>query len=387
MLADYKEDIYHCLKCGACRVSYEAFAPICPSGTKYGFDSHYAVGRVELARALLEGRLEIDSDMMRRVYSCTSCGGCDEQCNPAVGISPLRIIEEIKFEAVEKGLIPPEVRDFLKSVSIHGNPYLQPQGERGNWAADSGFEAYSSQENLYYVGCVGSYDERGRRLAKTVGDLLAAAGLSFGILGEREICDGNEVNRVGERGLFQFLAEQNISLFRELGVRKIITLSPHSYHAIRNDYVKYGGDFEVLHYTQAIQRMVHEKKIVPKKPIHKTVTFHDPCFLGRHNNEYQAPRSILECIPEMRLIEMERNRRNAFCCGGGGGNFFTDVLGSGKWSPNRIRVREAYERGADVLAVSCPNCRNMLEDGMRVEELEGKIAVRDVAEILKESCA
>jgi len=387
MLLDYKEDIYHCLKCGACRIAYDAFAPICPSGLKYGFDSYYAIGRVELARALLEGRLEIEPDMMRRIYSCTSCGGCDEQCNPAVGISPLRIIEEIKFEGIEKGLIPPEVRDFLKAINIHGNPYLQPQSERGKWAENGAFEAYSCQENLYYVGCVGSYDERGRHIAKTVGDLLASAGLSFGILADREICDGNEVNKVGERGLFQFLAEQNISLFRELGIKKIITLSPHSYNAMKNDYVKLGGDFEVFHYTKVLQELVQEKKIVPKKPMSKKVTFHDPCFLGRHNSEYEGPRSLVKGIPGVKLIEMERNRQNSFCCGGGGGNFFTDVLGSGKSSPNRIRVREAYETGADILAVACPNCKNMLEDGMRVEGLEGKLEVKDVAELLKESCS
>ena len=222
--------------------------------------------------------------MMKRVYTCTSCGACDVQCNPAVGVGPLGVIEELKYEAIEKGLIPPEVRDFLKSMNVHGNPYLQPAEERGKWAEGTGIPEYSGQEYLYYVGCVGSYDDRGKGLAKAVGELLLKAGVSFGILGQKELCDGNEVNKVGERGLFQFFAEQNIELFRELGVKKIVTLSPHGLNAIK-DYKEFGADFEVIHYTQLIRDLIESGKIKPTKEIAGKVTYHDPCFLGRHNEE------------------------------------------------------------------------------------------------------
>lgn len=385
MLSDYRDDIYHCLKCGACRIGFDVFAPICPSGMKYGFDSHYAIGRVELARAFLEGRLDITPDVMRRIYTCTSCGSCDEQCNPAVGINPLRIIEEFKYEGIEKGLIPPEVRDFLKSITIHGNPYLQPAGQRGEWAEKTTVERYSEQEFLFYVGCVGSYDERGQKLARIVGELLSSAQVSFGILGEREICDGNEVNKVGERGLFKFLAEQNIALFKELGVKKIITLSPHSFNAIKNDYVRWRGDFQVLHYTELLEEQVKKGKLRPLIPMGKKVTFHDPCFLGRHNAQYEAPRYLLRSIPGLDLVEMERTRNNALCCGGGGGNFFTDILGAGERSASRVRVREAHSTGARILAVACPICRNMLEDAVKVEALEDELEVKDVAELLRDA--
>ncbi len=385
MLADYKEDIYHCLKCGACRTAFQAYTPICPSGFQYGFDSYYAIGRVDLARAVLEDRLAIDAEVMRRIYSCTSCGGCDEQCNPAVGISPLRIIEAFKHQAIEKGLIPPEVRDFLKGLQVHGNPYLEPSDERGRWAEGTPLESYSDQDYLFYVGCVGSYDERGQGLARTVGELLQSGGLSFGILGNREICDGNEANRVGERGLFEFLATHNIELFRELGIRKVVALSPHGFHAMKNDYAKWDAGFEVAHYTQILQAQVRKGSLRPRNRLEVKATFHDPCFLGRHNAEFEAPRFLLKSIPGLELIEMDRNRRNSFCCGGGGGNFFTDMIGSGVRSPSRVRVREAVDTGAEVLAVACPNCRNMLEDAVKAEGLEDRLQVRDVAHLLAQA--
>jgi len=381
MLNDFRDTIYHCLKCGACRLAYEIYAPICPSGIKFGFDSHYAIGRISLARAILDNDVEIDADLMSRVYTCTSCGACDEQCHDAVGVDPLQVIEELKFEAVEKGMIPPHVRDFLKSMNVHGNPYLLPADDRGKWADGTGIESYSGQEYLLYVGDVGSYDERAQKLSRSVGDFLIEAGISFGILGEKELSDGNEVNRVGERGLYEYMANANIELFNRMGIKKIITLSPHAYNAFKNDYPQWGGQYEVFHYSRIMAEMIREKKINSAGGEKIKVTFHDPCFLGRHNGEYQAPREVLESIPGIELVEMERNRNNGFCCGGGGGNFFTDMLGSGDQSPARIRVREALESGAQVLATTCPKCFNMLDDGIKTEGVEDKITVKDISQL------
>jgi len=385
MLSELRENIFHCLRCGACRLDWETKEPICPSGMKYGFDSHYAIGRVSLARAVLEGSLQLDGEVMKRVYTCTSCGACDVQCNPAVGIEPLAVIEALKHEGIEKGLIPPEVRDFLKNISTHGNPYFQPASERGAWAEGTGIEPYAGQEYLYYVGCVGSYDERGKEIARSVGRLLLEAGVSFGILGERELCDGNEVKRVGEQGLSQFLAENNIALFRELGVKKIVTLSPHSFNAIR-EYATFGYDCEVVHYTQLLKHLIEVDQLRPIREINKSVSYHDPCFLGRHNHVYDAPRIVLESLPGLQLVEMERNRDHSFCCGGGGGNFFTDLIGSGARSPSRIRVQEASGTGAEILAVACPNCHNLLEDATKTEGIDGGFEVKDISQLVLESC-
>lgn len=381
MLAEYRDTIYHCLKCGACRHAYEVYEPICPSGIKYGFDSHYAIGRISLARAVLNNEISIDADLMRRVYTCTSCGACDEQCHDAVGVDPLQVIEELKYEAVEIGMIPPEVRDYLKHMNVHGNPYLLPQEERGAWAQASGIPDFDGQEYLFYVGDVGSYDERGTKIADAVAGKLLECGIEFGILGQREMSDGNEVNRVGERGLFEYFAKANIEQFDELGVGKIITLSPHAYHAFKNEYPQWGGQYQVMHYSQVMAQALTQGKLDAGSTASQRVAFHDPCFLGRHNGEYDAPRQVLGAIAGVELVEMERNKNNALCCGGGGGNFFTDMLGSGPLSPSRIRVREAAEAGAQVIATACPKCFNMLDDAVKTEGLEDLIAVKDIAQL------
>ena len=276
MLAEYRDTIYHCLKCGACRLAYEVYEPICPSGMKYGFDSHYAIGRISLARAVLDGAVSIDPELMRRVYTCTSCGACDEQCHEAVGVDPLRVIEELKYEAVESGMIPPEVRDFLKHMNVHGNPYLLPQEKRGDWAEEAGVPEFDGQEYLFYVGDVGSYDERGRKIAAAVAARLLDRGLALGVLGSREMTDGNEINRVGERGLFEYMAKANIEQFGELGVGKIITLSPHAYNAFVNEYPRWGGQYQVLHYTQALAQALSQGKGTAALEPGRRVAFHDP---------------------------------------------------------------------------------------------------------------
>ena len=287
---------------------------------------------------------------------------------------------------VNKGIIPPPVRDYLKNINTSGNPYKEPANERGKWADGTSIPAYDGHEYLFYIGCVGSYDERAKKIARTVGNVLIKAGVSLGILSNRETCDGNEVRSLGEIGLFQFLAEQNITLFKELRVKKIITLDPHAFNTFTQDYPSLGGEFEIYHYTQVLAPLIQSKKLSLKDREAK-ITFHDPCYLGRHNGEYEAPRKILESIPGVDLIEMDQSRENAFCCGGGGGNFFTDILGGGEDSPNRIRVRQALDSGAQIIAVACPQCAKMLEDAVKAEEIGHKIEVLDVAEIVVRALA
>lgn len=385
MLSDFAETISHCLKCGACKTAFGPFMTICPSGLKYGFESHFAIGRVEIAKAVLDGRLELNANLMKRVYSCTSCGGCDQQCGSTVGVFPLQVIEELKYEAITKGLIPPPVRDFLKNISRHGNPFLEDQGKRGEWASDLHVDRYDGQEFLLYVGCVGSFDERGKKISRALSALLLKADIDFGILGAEENCDGNEVNRVGERGLFEYLAKQNIEMFKSKGIKKIITFSPHAYNAFKKDYPALGAQVQVTHHTQFLNTLVKSGRIKMNQEFKKLVTFHDPCFLGRHNSEFESAREVLAAIPGLSLTEMEMNRENSFCCGGGGGNFFTDILeGSGQRSPARVRIRQALETNAEILAVACPNCAKMLEDAVKAEGAEERIAVKDISEILQE---
>ena len=245
-------------------------------------------------------------------------------------------------------------------------------------------EPYDGQDFLYYVGCEGAYDTRAQLAARAVATILLKAGISFGVLGNDEACDGNEVEMLGEDGLTELVAEKNIKNFQKLGVKKIITLSPHSYNALKNIYPRFGGEFEVFHYTQALQNLLDRIKPESPLPAGTKVTYHDPCFLGRWNSEYEAPRIVLKATG-LQLVEMPRNKKGALCCGGGGGNFVTDFLGGSEESPARIRVREAHATGANLLAVACPNCLTMLEDAVKVEGLEAEITVKDIAEMFVES--
>jgi len=221
--------------------------------------------------------------------------------------------------------------------------------------------------------------------AKALCRLLKAAGMSFGILGREETCDGNELMMLGESGLFEALTKENIALFRKHGVRKIVTLSPHAYNAIKNHYPQYGGEFEVRHYTEMLGDLVSDGKVAFSREGDRRITYHDPCFLGRWNGFYAAPRAILKAVPGARFVEMGKSGESALCCGGGGGNFVMDLLGGSKDSPARRRIREAVGTGAEVLAVACPKCLIMLTEAAKAEDVEDRIAVKDISEIVEEA--
>jgi len=377
----YEDIVHRCFRCGYCKFTGDYSDFNCPSYRKFFFESYSPGGRMWLIRAWLNGEIENSDRFQEIIFSCATCANCVEHCVFTFSEDLVNIFIAAREELVNRGIIPPAVRDYLKNINISGNPYKQPGDERGKWAEGTRVEPYDGQEYLFYIGCVGSYDERAKKMAKAVGNFLADAGISFGILGNRETCDGNEVRALGEMGLFQFLAEQNISLFKKLGIKRIITLDPHAFNAFKKDYPGLGGEIDVYHYTQILAPIIEAKKI-PLKGYQAKVTFHDPCYLGRHNGEYEAPRRILHGIPGLEVIEMDQNRENAFCCGGGGGNFFTDILGGGEESPNRIRIRQAHDTGAEIVAVACPQCAKMLDDAVKLEELEGRIEVLDVAEII-----
>jgi len=381
---EFADILHRCFRCGYCKFpnNYQDFN--CPSYSKFRFETYSPGGRMWLLRAWLNGELKTSPRLAEILFSCATCGNCVEHCVfPKFKDDILHAFLAAREEMVNQGLVPPAVRDYLKALQVHGNPYKLPGSERGKWLNGLGLEPYSGQEYLFHAGCVGSLDERGMKMARSVAGLLKKLGVSFGILGTEENCDGNEALALGEKGVFQSLVERNIQEFKSRGVKRVITLSPHAYHAFKNDYPKDAYLFEVLHYTQVLA--TQGPKLSPLlTPSSLRVTYHDPCYLGRHNKEYQAPRKVLKSISGLQLLEMGRVKENAFCCGGGGGNFFTDLLGSGPESPARARVREAAETGASVLAVACPNCAKMLEDAAKAENLEGKIAVKEISEIIQE---
>ena len=377
----YADIVHRCFRCGYCKFTSDYTDFNCPTYRKFRFETYSPGGRMWLIRAWLNGEIKNSDRFQEILFSCATCANCVEHCVFTFSEDLVNIFISAREEMVNDGIIPPPVRDYLKNININGNPYKEPASERGKWAEGTLVETYKDQEYLFYIGCVGSYDERGKKIARAVGDLLVKAGVSIGILGDKENCDGNEVRTLGEAGLFQFLAEKNIALFRDLGVKKIITLDPHAFNTFKKDYPALDGEFEVYHYTQVLAPLIQSGKI-PLKELNDKITYHDPCYLGRHNGEYNAPRKILKAIPGIELVEMDRSRENAFCCGGGGGNFFTDILGGGEDSPSRIRVREALDTGAGIIAVACPQCAKMLDDAVKIEQLDDRLKVMDVAEIV-----
>jgi Fe-S oxidoreductase len=380
---EYADILHRCFRCGYCKLPGNYQDLNCPSYLKFRFETYSPGGRLWLLRAWLDGEIKTSPHLAQILFSCAGCGNCVEHCVfPKFKDDLLNAIVAGRQEIVSEGAVPPSVRDYLKAMQLYGNPYKLPQDDRGRWADGLGLEPYSGQEHLFYAGCVGAYDERGQKMARSVATVLRDWGISFGILGAEERCDGNEVRYLGENALFEKMAKENIRLFKEAGVKKVIALSPHAYHAMKNEYPKWGGDFEVHHYSQMLAKAVKKAGPAPKQD-NLRVIFHDPCYLGRHNKEYRAPRKVLKAIGGVRLVEMHRSKGDALCCGGGGGNFFTDILGPGPDSPARVRVREAWETGADVLAVACPKCAKMLEDAVKAEGLEEKLAVMDLAEIIQ----
>jgi Fe-S oxidoreductase len=376
---EYQDLIHRCFRCGYCKFTRDYRDFNCPTYRKFWFETYSPGGRMWLLRGMLNGDVKPSQRLAEIFYSCVTCGNCAEHCVFEFGPDLVNIFVEARRELVERGMTPPAVRDYLKGIHVHGNPYKQTDG-RGEWAQGLNIAPYHGQEYLFYVGCVGSYDDRGKQMARAAASLLSEAGISFGVLGDKEPCDGNEVRLLGESGLFQELAENNIKMFKSLGVRKIIALSPHGYNAFKKKYPAYGGDFEVVHYSHALAQLVAAGTLA-LSGLKAKVTYHDPCYLGRHNDEFDAPREILRAVPGLSLVEMEKNKKDALCCGGGGGNFFTEIIGSGEGSPARVRLREAAETGANMLAVACPYCARMFEDALKSESLEGVIEVKDVAEI------
>lgn len=379
----YKDIIHRCFRCGYCKFPADwSDVTNCPAYARYRLESYSSGGRLWLIRAWVNGEIEWSPHLAEIVYACAACNNCVEKCPLPFHDDIVHMINAAKNEMVELGLLPKAVKTYLHNVQQHGNPYGLAAKRRSAWMEGLNIEPFKGQEFLYYVGCEGSYDTRAQQAARALAMRLIAAGVSFGVLGNDETADGNDVEMLGEEGLAEMVAGRNIAAFNQRGARKIIVLSPHAYNAMKNSYPRLGGRFEVFHYTQILPRLLGPGKINGALHGATKVTYHDPCFLGRWQKEYNAPRKLLASIAGVELVEMPRNKKSALCCGGGAGNYITDFLGGSEESPARIRVREAQATGATVLAVACPNCLTMLADAVKVEGLEAQLAVRDIAELM-----
>ena len=345
----------------------------------------------------------IDTDVL---WSCTTCGACVEQC--PVDIEHVdHIIDMRRYQTLIESAFPNELGGLFKNLEGKGNPWGMGARARLDWAKDLPFpvkvlgqdvEKASDVEWLFWVGCAGAYEDRAKQTSRAVAELLDMAGVSFAVLGNGETCTGDSARRAGNELLFQTLAQQNVDTFGEFGVTRVVVTCAHCFNTIKNEYAPLGGSYEVVHHTQLLNRLVRDKKLVPvARPSDvpgmssaknaastaSTVTYHDPCYLGRHNGVYNPPRELIESLPGVELREMERTRETSFCCGAGGARMWMEEkLGT---QINTNRTEEAIATGAERIAIGCPFCRVMISDGLGAKQSEGmaeSVEVVDVAQML-----
>lgn len=315
------------------------------------------------------------------VYRCVGCEACTTRCPHEISLP--NIMRAIRRILVEFGSFPPELSDSVTRIQSAGNPFGEPQEARGEWAAELGVPSIEAgHDYLYFPCCVPAYDPRAKKVARDTVNLLRQADVAVGILGSRESCCGEAIRRTGAEDVFHETAATNLEAISGSGVARVLVTSPHCYCTFLREYPELGAEFEVVHQTQLLIRLVSEQKLVPKKPLAKRVAYHDPCTLGRQSDIYDEPRELLRSIPELELVEIPNfNRANSLCCGGGSGGIWLERPKGERMSD--IRVQQAAATGAEVLAVACPYCLQMFEDSVKTLELD--LEVRDVAELLAES--
>jgi Fe-S oxidoreductase len=319
--------------------------------------------------------------------SCMSCLACVDAC--PVGIEHVTQFTEMNRRLVESGQLNENLQPIMTDIFTHGNSFGLPERKRPEWTKDLPFVIPDARDSkvqyLWYVGDLPSYDPRNQKIAKALAHIFNEAGISYGILYDSEKNDGNDVRRVGEEGLYEMLAETNIELFNQCVFETIVCTDPHSYNTIKNEYPQFGFETNVRHYTSVLEDLVNSGKLIIPPSLDYSVTYHDPCHLGRYNHEYESPRELIKktgCV----LHEMPRNRKSSFCCGGGGGGLWMDFPDTQK--PSEERLREALEdtqKAAEKFVVSCPQCMVMYEDGRKTGGFEDQIKIIDVAELIAEA--
>ena len=314
------------------------------------------------------------------IWDCVTCGACVEAC--PVSIEHIdHIVDLRRSRVMVDSQFPAEAEPMLRDVERSSNPWGKPQTERAAWAEEIGVRVLepgdSAPDYLYWVGCAASFDERAKKSAESTAKLLQKAGVDFSILGPREACTGDPARRMGNEYVFQAYAEQNIATLKENRVRKIVASCPHCFNTLANEYGDFGGNYEVLHHTELLAELVRDGKLQPKADA-KPITYHDSCYLARHNDVRMEPRELVAAVGQP--VEMKRSGKKTFCCGAGGAHMWMEEKGK---QINVERAREAIDTGAETLAVACPFCTVMLDDGVR--ETGSQMRVADVSTLLAES--
>ncbi len=316
------------------------------------------------------------------MWECTTCAACVEACPVSIEQMP-KIVDTRRYLVMEEAEFPETMQQALTSVETRGHPFRGTAFSRVDWAQGlpiSTMAEAQGAEVLLWVGCGGALVERNQQVVRALAQLLAKAGVKFAILGREEKCTGDPARRIGNEFLFQQLARENIGTLDRYQVKKIVTSCPHCFNTFRNEYPQFGGRYEVYHHSEYLLKLVREGKLSADLPSDKKVTFHDPCYLGRHNGIYDAPRELVQLSTRSAPVEMAQSRSNSFCCGGGGGMSFIDEPPDQR--VNQARARQVLETEADIVAVGCPFCMTMLEDGINACKGNRDTKVMDVAELL-----
>ncbi len=357
-----------CFECGLCDA-------VCPWNRVRNFSIR------KIVREATFGLTDIESEEMWR---CTTCGRCPQQCPRDVkqiesGVALRRI-------ATEYGVFPSSVkpiRTISGSLVGEGNPLNEERKKRADWAEGLSVKTFTEgMEILYFPCCYLSYDPRLKKVARATANILNRAGVDYGILGARESCCGESIRKTGDEEVFKRLARENIKTFIDNGVKKILVSSPHCYHTFKNEYPEFMVNFEVVHISQYVFQLINEGKLKLIKEYGKKVTWHDPCYLGRHNGIYDEPRKVLKQVPGLDLHEMADSRVDSLCCGGGGGRIWMETPKGERFSD--IRLEQAVGVGAEVLVTSCPYCITNFEDSRLNRENGEAIEIKDITEILQE---
>lgn len=365
-----KIDALACTDCGRC----ERVCPAAIAGTDL---SPRAV--VQNIKKNVYGNVEMVQVVLTEnaTWSCTTCQACVEEC--PVLIDPQSFVMDVRKNLVMENRTGKQAVGYFNNLTSAQNPFGNSPSDRDK-LLDVAPKYENGMEYLYWVGCMGAFDPRDNRTARTILGLLNKAGVNYGILGSEEKCNGETARRMGEEGRFQELVLQNIETFRNHGVKKIITACPHCYNTFKNEYPKFGLDVEVIHHSKLLADLIEGGKLSVRKSS-DNITLHDPCYLGRINNDYENTRLVVKSSAN--LTEMEKSREKSMCCGAGGGNYWYKV--ESQDSISQIRLKQALDTGAKKLAVACPFCMPMLEDASRTLNAEDKIQIKDIAELIDEN--
>lgn len=421
-LADYRNDMTRCVRCSTCKwipipslVKSWRFAQGCPAIAKHNFHAYSASGKLILALSLLEGRIQYSPRLLDIIYNCTLCGMCDLDCKIGTDQEVFEILHELRIDAWkdEKNRLPAHLA-IADSIKSYDNVWLQPRRKRLDWTKGMQIKDINKEKAdiLYYVGCTYSLDAEFRRVAKKTAALLQKGGVDFGILGDKEKCCASPSYMVGDEETFRKAAEENIAKFNELGVQKVVTSCAGCYGLFKTKYPRLGIEmnFEVVHSIEIIHQLIREGKLRPTRDVSMAITYHDPCHLGRmsdyripsHGKEryelgtmpikevpkvmgfggvFDVPREVLESIPGVKLLEMERRREYSWCCGSGGGvkSAFPDLA----MDTVKERIDEARATGAEAIVSCCPWCEKNFDDGLT--QLESEMKILDAVDLLIES--